>query len=55
MEPFEKDELSEGELDRILGEWASPVAPARLRAAVFPDSHAPWWRKLPKMLGRGRP
>jgi hypothetical protein len=46
MEPFEKDELSEGELDRILGEWNAPTAPARLRAAVFPDSRAPWWRRL---------
>jgi hypothetical protein len=46
MEPFEKDELSEGELDRLLGEWNAPTAPARLRAAVFPDSRAPWWRRL---------
>jgi hypothetical protein len=29
MEPFEKDELSEGELDRLLGEWNAPTAPAR--------------------------
>jgi hypothetical protein len=25
MEPFEKDELSEGELDRLLGEWNAPT------------------------------
>jgi hypothetical protein len=46
MEPFEKDELSEAELDRLLGEWNAPTAPARLRAAVFPESRAPWWRRL---------
>jgi hypothetical protein len=46
MEPFEKDELSEGELDRLLGEWNAPTAPARLRAALFQKSHAPWWRRL---------
>jgi hypothetical protein len=46
MEPFEKDELSEAELDRILGEWNAPAAPARLRAAVFPESRTPWWRRL---------
>jgi hypothetical protein len=46
MEPFEKDELSEGDLDRILGEWNAPAAPARLRASVFPESRAPWWRRL---------
>jgi|SRR5450432_476746 hypothetical protein len=46
MDPFEKDELSEPELDRLLGEWNAPAAPARLRAAVFTESRTPWWRRL---------
>jgi hypothetical protein len=48
MEPFESDELSDRELDGILGEWQAPEAPARLRAAVFPETARPvwlrWWR-----------
>lgn len=46
MEPFERDELTQGELDRLLKEWAAPSAPARLRAGVFGESRAPWWRRL---------
>ncbi len=46
MEPFEKDELSEAELDEILRGWSAPAAPARLRASVFPGPRAPWWRRL---------
>ncbi|MGD0300338.1 MAG: hypothetical protein ABSE86_24900 [Bryobacteraceae bacterium] len=46
MEPFEKDELTEGELDRLLREWNAPAAPARLRAALFLKPRAPWWRRL---------
>ena len=45
MEPFEQDELTDRELDRILAEWKSPEAPARLRAALFPEESAsPWSR-----------
>jgi hypothetical protein len=43
MEPFEKDELSEGELNRVLREWDVPDAPARLRQAVFGQSRSNWW------------
>ena len=46
MEPFEKDELSDRELDDLLGQWESPAAPARLRAAVFPETARPWWQRL---------
>lgn len=46
MRPFEDDELSDQELDALLPEWSIPPAPARLRAAVFPDRSRPWWRRL---------
>ncbi len=46
MEPFEKDDLSDRELDAILPAWKSPPAPVRLRAAVFPKSSTPWWRAI---------
>jgi hypothetical protein len=46
MEPFEKDELSDAELDQLLRSWTAPAAPARLRAAVIPASSAPWWRRV---------
>jgi hypothetical protein len=46
MEPFEQDELTETELDRLLEGWAAPEAPARLRASIFPESSAPWWKRL---------
>ena len=43
MEPFEKDELTDRELDAMLPAWSAPEIPAGLKAKVFP---APWWRKL---------
>jgi hypothetical protein len=46
MEPFEKDELSDRELDDLLRKWEAPVAPARLRAAIFPAESVPMWRRL---------
>jgi hypothetical protein len=46
MEPFEKDELSDLELDRMLPQWKAPDAPARLKSAVFPKRSGPWWRRL---------
>ena len=42
VEPFEKDELGDSELDALLEEWHAPSAPASLRSAVF----RPWWRSL---------
>ena len=44
MEPFEKDELSDQELDGLLREWTAPAAPARLRAAVFGPPRPRWQR-----------
>ncbi len=46
MEPFEKDELTESELDRLLEGWTAPEASARLRAAIFPEPSASWWKRL---------
>jgi hypothetical protein len=45
MEPFEGDELTDAELDQLLKKWEAPQAPARLRAAIFPESAEPWWRR----------
>jgi hypothetical protein len=47
MEPWKNDELPEQELDRLLREWKTPPAPARLRRKIFPDrGAAPWWRRF---------
>jgi len=46
MEPFDPDELSDSELDNLLKKWEAPPAPARLRAAVFPEGAGPWWRRV---------
>jgi hypothetical protein len=46
MEPFEKDELQDRELDSMLQQWRAPRAPARLRQAVFPAPARPWWLRL---------
>ena len=43
MDPLERDELSNSELDELLPEWKAPVAPARLRSAVFGPSPRGWW------------
>lgn len=36
MEQFDREDLTDRELDAMLPEWKAPDAPARLRAAVFP-------------------
>jgi hypothetical protein len=46
MEPFDRDELSDSELDNLLKKWDAPPAPARLRAAIFPEDTKPKWRRL---------
>lgn len=46
MEPSENNELPEGELDRLLHEWKAPLAPARLRQAVFPKPRFIWWQRF---------
>jgi hypothetical protein len=44
MEPFEKDELSDGELRGLLRLWEVPDAPAQLRQALFGQSRGTrWW------------
>lgn len=45
-DPFEGDELTDAELGRLLRKWEAPPAPARLRAALFPESAQPWWRRV---------
>ncbi len=45
MDPFEKDELSESELDAMLPQWKAPERPERLRSAVFPKRRA-WWKEV---------
>jgi len=45
MEPFD-DELSDEQLREILREWKAPAAPVRLRAAVFSEAPAEWWRRI---------
>ena len=46
MEPFDNDELSDSELDRLLRQWTAPSPPAHLRTGLFPESSLPWWRRL---------
>jgi hypothetical protein len=46
MQPSDNNELTDRELDAILPEWKIPGAPARLRAAVFPEVPGPWWQGL---------
>jgi hypothetical protein len=43
MEPFEKDELTDQELDALLPAWNAPEMPATLKARIFPK---PWWRRI---------
>ena len=45
MEPFDKDELTDRELDCALKQWKAPETPARLRSAVFGERRA-WWRRI---------
>lgn len=46
MQPSENDELTDRELDALLPAWQSPPAPAKLRAALFPEDPGLWWRRL---------
>jgi hypothetical protein len=46
MEQFDCDELSDQELDHLLGEWKAPLAPARLRSSVFPHAPERWWKQF---------
>src|SRR5438477_8210120 len=46
MDPFERHELSDEDLNAALREWAVPDAPPGLRTRLFPGTAAPWWRRL---------
>lgn len=46
MEPFEKEELTETDLDQLLESWTAPQAPPQLRAAIFSKASVPWWKQL---------
>ena len=45
MEPSDKNQLSDQELDELLRKWKAPEAPVRLRAALF-GVPEPWWRRV---------
>jgi hypothetical protein len=44
MEEREQPELTNPELDALLKEWRTPMAPSPLRSAVFPSRSVPWYR-----------
>lgn len=46
MEPLKPDELSNSELDELLHQWKAPLAPARLRSALFSQPPRGWWRTM---------
>lgn len=45
MEEREHPDLTNPELDAVLQEWRTPLAPARLRSAVFQSHSAPWYSR----------
>ena len=45
MEKREQSDLTNPELDVLLREWKTPVAPAGLRSALFPRQLVPWYRR----------
>src|SRR5437868_4600021 len=45
MEERKQPELTNPELDALLQEWRTPVAPSRLRSAVFSSHSVPWYRR----------
>ena len=45
MENHERKDLSDAELDALLHAWQTPIAPARLRSAVFPKQSVAWYRR----------
>ena len=46
MEPLDRDELSNEELDRVLRAWTAPTGSGVLKAAIFGSAGRPWWWKL---------
>jgi hypothetical protein len=45
MEERKQPELTNPELDALLQEWRTPIAPSRLRSAVFSSHSVPWYRR----------
>ena len=43
MEPFEKDEMPDEQLQAMLREWRAPQAPHRLRQRVLGRPERPWF------------
>ena len=41
---FENDELTDAELDRLLGQWQAPPAPEGMRRALF-GTAKPWYSR----------
>jgi len=45
MENRERPDLTDPELDALLRAWKTPIAPPRLRSAVFPKQPVAWYRR----------
>jgi hypothetical protein len=45
MERFEHDELTDSELDQLLAQWQTPLAPEGMRSALF-GPQRPWYARL---------
>jgi hypothetical protein len=45
MENRERPDLTDPELDALLHTWKTPIAPPRLRSAVFPKQSVAWYRR----------
>jgi hypothetical protein len=43
--PFDDDELTDTELDRLLTQWQVPLAPEAMRRALFGPAR-PWYARL---------
>ena len=46
MEPLDRQELNDQELNSLLAEWTTPPIPATLRGHVFARSRRPWWLRI---------
>jgi len=45
VEEREQPDLTNPELDALLQEWRTPLAPSRLRSTVFSSHSVPWYRR----------
>lgn len=46
MQEPDQSELTDSELDALLREWKTPLAPPGLRSSLFPARAMPWHRRL---------